>query len=325
MTSDVMSNAFDALAAQIAVLDEHGVIVRVNAAWQRFGADVEAPTSEGHVGWSYLDVCRKAAAAGDASAADVQRGLAGVLERTLAKYVTHYRCPTPARELWLRMTVTPLEGGGAVVVHDDVTRLVSAERQQALLTEELSHRVKNTLAIVQAIASQTARGATDTPSFRTAFLGRIIALGRVHDLLTRSDWSGAGLAEVVAATLAPFRQTNDEVISIGGPPAEIDARTAVTLTLALHELATNALKYGALKVPDGRVDVSWTAADDPSHVRLHWMERGGPPVTPPAHEGFGTRLLRSMGRDATVTAAFPPEGVRCLLDVRTADRRNPTA
>jgi two-component sensor histidine kinase len=193
----------------------------------------------------------------------------------------------------------------------DLTDLKQAQELQRLLNNELSHRVKNTLATVQSIIFQTLRGASDMQAARRILEGRIVSLARVHDLLTERSWSGAHLGEVVARAMAPFEAGQ---ITFGGPVLELSPKQALALSLALHELATNAAKYGSLSCHDGRVEIAWEANADQLH--LSWRESGGPPVVPPSRRGFGTRLIeggavRDMEGDAHLE--FAPDGVRCLI------------
>jgi PAS domain S-box-containing protein len=210
------------------------------------------------------------------------------------------------------------QAGRIIGVFDDVTEQRRAEKRQRLLINELNHRVKNTLATVQSIAAQTLRSAPDLARARETFEARLIALAGAHDLLTAESWHGARLADVVASAMAPFETAQRPRIRRSGPPAWLTARRALALSMALHELATNAAKYGALSGPEGEVEIYWTRADD-DRLTLCWIERGGPPVSPPQRSGFGSRLLqRSLAHelDGEVAFSFAPEGVRCTIDFR---------
>jgi two-component sensor histidine kinase len=168
----------------------------------------------------------------------------------------------------------------------DLTEMKKSEQLQRLLVNELNHRVKNSLAAVQSIAIQTLRGATDLPSARAALDGRIISLARAHDLLTDRSWSGADLRDVAFRAMEPFAASQ---IELAGPSVDILPKQALALSLALHELATNATKYGALSRAEGRVQLSWRVENDVLH--LNWRESGGPLVAPPTRRGFGSRML----------------------------------
>jgi two-component sensor histidine kinase len=155
--------------------------------------------------------------------------------------------------------------------------------------------VKNTLTTVQSIASQTLR-TTDTPTqFKEAFEGRLLALSKTHNLLTRKSWREAELRDIAEQELAPYRKPGDERVVLNGPDVKLPARYAINLGLVLHELVTNAAKYGALSTNSGHLEVNWTVADSPDRpqqLRIHWTEAGGPPVAPPKRQGFGSRLIR---------------------------------
>jgi two-component sensor histidine kinase len=201
-----------------------------------------------------------------------------------------------------------------VGVLDDVTEQRAAERRQRMLINELNHRVKNTLATVQSIAAQTLRSAPDLSAARNSFEARLVALAAAHDLLTSQNWHGARLADVAATAMAPFESEQRSRISRSGPAVWLTAQRALALSLALHELATNAAKYGALSNSDGRVAIRWRLAG--KALTLTWTEEGGPPVEPPARAGFGTRLLhRGLAHElhGDVCVTFDPKGVRCAI------------
>lgn len=193
----------------------------------------------------------------------------------------------------------------------DLTERKQAEELQRLLLDELNHRVKNTLAMIQAICWQTLRTAPDLPSARDALDLRIRSMARAHDLLTSRAWIGANVTDIVNRALDAFTPAQ---VDISGPALDVSSKHALALSLALHELATNATKYGALSRPEGRVSVEWRAQDGKLH--LDWQESGGPPVAPPTHKGFGSRLLEEvvahdLGGD--IKLDYAPAGVRCSL------------
>jgi two-component sensor histidine kinase len=201
----------------------------------------------------------------------------------------------------------------------DITQRKAAEERQRLLLDELNHRVKNTLATVQSIAQQTGRMAQSAQSFEAAFVARINALARVHDLLTKASWVGASLSEVLAETLEPYKVLAETGrFELAGPPVRLGPNAAVTLTMAFHELATNAVKYGALSSDGGRVEVQWRADREhaPTAIKIIWREMGGPPVKAPERRGFGSRFLeRGFARefDGDVSLEFATEGVICIM------------
>lgn len=185
---------------------------------------------------------------------------------------------------------------GAVSVIVDVEERERAVEHQTLLIGELAHRMKNTMAMVQAIVHQSLRSAETLAEARENVVSRFEALVRAQDLLTRGDWKAADLGHVVRGAL----ETIDDParLTIAGETVIVGARAALSLTLVMHELATNAVKYGALSVPGGRVDMRWrrTIVDDAERVVLTWEEHGGPEVAVPSRQGFGTRLIDTMGR-----------------------------
>ena len=185
------------------------------------------------------------------------------------------------------------------------------------LTRELNHRVKNTLANVLSIISLTRRRSSDLDSFADALTGRIRALSATHDLLTQSDWGATPVRAVVAAELLPYATSGDHTLVIEGEAVDLAPNEALSLGLAIHELATNAAKYGALSVPDGTLRVTWEVMSG-SLVRIEWLERGGPPVKPERGRGFGTDLIERIVAHELhnpVELSFEPEGVRCVLCV----------
>ena len=196
---------------------------------------------------------------------------------------------------------------------EDVTERQRAEHEREMLVAELNHRVKNLFAVVRALVTQ-GNGARSAEDYRLVLLGRMDALARTHDLLFESHWRGAELRSLAAA-LQPFGGARAEAIEIDGAPVALSARQALSLSLVLHELATNAAKYGALSVPHGRVRLSWEIepAERGRRVRLRWQEHGGPPVTAPEAAGFGTQLIRrtfGYELDGTADLTFESEGLR---------------
>jgi PAS domain S-box-containing protein len=171
----------------------------------------------------------------------------------------------------------------------DLTERKQAEELQRLLLNELTHRVKNTLATIQAITAMTLRGARDLPSAQEALDQRLRAMGRAHDLLLSRAWTAADLADVVRRALEPFTPAQ---VEISGPALDVSPKHALALSMALHELATNATKYGALSCAQGRVRVRWSVQDGMLH--LAWEETGGPAVAPGIKKGFGSRLLEQI-------------------------------
>ncbi len=200
----------------------------------------------------------------------------------------------------------------------DITERKAAEQHQRLLVNELNHRVKNTLAIVQAIAWQSFRAGSAPRLAREAFEGRLAALASAHDILTRQDWDGGSIAQILASAVASH-DPGEGRLTASGPTVTLDPKAAVALALAMHELATNAVKYGALSTAEGRVAVTWTVDGD--QLDLAWRETGGPPVRGPVKRGFGTRLLEqglSEELKGPVRLEFRPEGLVCTVQARLA-------
>jgi PAS domain S-box-containing protein len=204
----------------------------------------------------------------------------------------------------------------------DITDRKDAEERQALLAREVDHRARNALALVQSIVRLTR---SDTiKAYIAAVDGRIGALSRAHTLLAQSRWQGADLARLVEEELAPYRAGDDAKITATGPDVSLEPRTAQTLALALHELSTNAAKYGALSVMPGRVGVTWEL--QPDSLVLRWSESGGPVTAPPASPGFGIRVISaSIERQLEGETAFHwrPEGLHCSLRVPRGDKIEP--
>jgi PAS domain S-box-containing protein len=206
----------------------------------------------------------------------------------------------------------------------DETRQRLAEEQRALLLNELNHRIKNTLATVQSIAEQTLRASNVDTQVRANLTDRLMALSGAHDVLVKENWAGADVEDIVERTLAPHQQDGRQFV-IDGPIVRASPQQALSLSLALHELTTNALKYGALSVAGGSVSVTWNMALDGEgrrHMTLVWKERGGPPVAWPERTGFGMRLItrhfvRESGGAARVD--FQPDGLQCLIELTLSD------
>ncbi|MBN9049577.1 MAG: PAS domain S-box protein [Rhizobiales bacterium] len=210
----------------------------------------------------------------------------------------------------------------AVRVVQDITARKLAEQRQKLLVDELNHRVKNTLATVQSLASQSARGVQSPAAFRERFEGRLIALSKAHDQLTREHWAHAGLRDIVSGSLAPYVPGGSGRALLRGADITLRPRAALTLAMAFHELTTNAAKYGALSTSSGRLELNWeehkARAARPAHVRIEWVEQGGPPVTVPSRRGFGSSLIEGsiaseLGGNAKLD--YAPEGLRCTIEI----------
>jgi len=223
---------------------------------------------------------------------------------------------------WANGLTLPLSGGGAeaIKVFRDETPLKQADEQRILLLNELNHRVKNSLATVQSVVDQTLRSADVDPRVRRDLTERIIALSRAHNVLVDENWAGADLEAIIRDVTHAYEGPASRLV-LDGPSLQLHPSQAVTLSLVLHELVTNAVKYGALSVPEGRVKIDWNLSHDSAGVRfltLLWQERGGPAVGPPARSGFGTRLLASAFTQQTgkTVVTYDPEGVSAVIVAR---------
>jgi two-component sensor histidine kinase/CheY-like chemotaxis protein len=199
----------------------------------------------------------------------------------------------------------------------DAREREAADKLQKLIMGELHHRIKNTLATVSAIASQSFRTATSVAHGQKAMEGRLVALGRAHDLLMQVSWSNASLTHTLSGATEPFDSQGARRFHFNGPDIRITSGAVIALAMTLNELCTNTTKFGALSVANGRVEVAWTTDEDSQRLRLTWTERGGPPVQPPTRRSFGTRMMESLGQqlNGTVELAYEPSGFRYALDV----------
>ena len=228
-------------------------------------------------------------------------------------------CPTAKGALrWWDTTVSPILEDGRVIrvlaTSRDVTGERLAESHRQLLVNELNHRVKNTLATVQSIANQSLRNAGVEPAVRDALEGRLMAIAATHNVLTDHNWSAASLRQIVDGSVTPYRARADQ-LTITGKDLQVSPKPAVVMALAFHELAINALKYGALSAPDGHVDVRWSVEPD-DQLFIEWAERGGPPVRPPKRRGFGSRIVEmalpsELG--GAVAVDYRTEGLHCSI------------
>lgn len=206
----------------------------------------------------------------------------------------------------------------------DVTEQKESEERQQMLTRELQHRVKNTLAMVNALANQTLRRATNVQDGLAAFSARLIALGQAHDILTQTSWTSAPIAAIVENSLATHRPRDETRISASGPDLRLTARQSLALALGLHELATNATKYGALSNDSGHVTIKWGLAvvGGTRQLTFTWREIGGPPVEAPEARGFGSRLIeQAMAAEfgGEVKIDYRPEGIVCTIEAAVTE------
>lgn len=225
-------------------------------------------------------------------------------------------------EFWARPVIREGQCAEVVCTFVDITERKQAEAQHEILNRELTHRMKNTLAVVQTIVSQTLRNSGDPKEALQAINARIVAMGRAHEALMHTEWEAAPIIDIVKGGIAMCGPDHPRV-GIAGPRIDIGPKTALALTMALHELCTNAIKYGALSNDSGKVAVKWTldgASDDPN-VHLRWNECGGPPVTAPTHTGFGTRIIEQYSRTqlgGDTELLFKPDGLEWTVNVPLA-------
>lgn len=240
--------------------------------------------------------------------------------RKLVRLEVHARPQEPSQAAhWVEVSVYPGEAGLSVYLRDIRDRK-QAEDHMRLLINELNHRVKNSLAMVQAVATQTLRSSTSPQEASEAFTARLIGLAKAHDVLTEENWESADLGELVARAMEPHLGDSNRFHS-NGPAVRLSPRGALSMAMAIHELATNAVKYGALSNETGQVDLSWDLeeaeeAEERPRLHLRWQEMGGPPVSKPSRRGFGSRLIeRGLAAElgGRVEIAYEPGGVICDL------------
>ena len=248
-------------------------------------------------------------------------GVEQALRTAMGGEVAAFRavCPTAKGDpRWWDTTVSPILDEGRVIrvlaTSRDVTDEVRAEAHRQLLVNELNHRVKNTLATIQSIASQSLRNAGVDMAVRGALEGRLMAIAATHNVLTDENWSAASLRQIVDGSVTPYRNNSGQ-LTIKGEDLMVSPKPAVMLALAFHELAINALKYGALSVAGGQVDIGWSTTGG-DRLDIAWTELGGPPVRPPERRGFGSRIIEmalpnELGGE--VDLDYRPEGLRCRI------------
>ena len=222
----------------------------------------------------------------------------------------------------LSLTVSPVQDRagkvvGASKIARDITERRQLERVKEHLVNEIKHRVKNTLGTVQAMAAQTFRKAPAEE--RNLFVGRIHALADAHDVLTQRDWGNVSLNELTTRVLHPFVDAKQKRMSAEGPDLEISPNRALLIAMVLHEMGTNAVKYGALSNDTGIVTAVWNVeqGSEGRRLKLVWTEQGGPPVEPPVHKGFGSRMIEHAirGEQGASEFVFDPKGLVCRIEM----------
>jgi two-component sensor histidine kinase len=231
--------------------------------------------------------------------------------------------------MWVREVAQAVPAGQQsvlLVVCEDITERKRAEAQQSQLVAELDHRVKNVLASVAVVAMRTGERSGSTRDFIETLNHRLQSMAEAHALLSRNRWQGVSLVDLVGQALAPYAAAGNTVVE--GPHVALTAAATQALAMVLHELATNAAKYGALSTPQGRVSVRWEWQSNgrvPASLKLEWHEQGGPVVTVPAQAGYGTSVIRDLipyELAGTVELKFAPDGVRCIVVVPDEQARH---
>ncbi len=306
----------DALPGFAWTADQNGQIDFVSQRWTEYsGADSAGSIRDQWLGFIHPDDLERT------------RQVWGEALATERPYETEFRLRARdgSYRWWLARALPVQDEGGPadrtmrwIGTCTDIHERKRAEEHQRLLINELNHRVKNTLATVQSLAMQSFRELDDASRSRiTAFEQRLFALSKAHDVLTRENWEGAELRAVLDEVIGPYLREGPGRIEMEGPPLWLAPRTTLSLSMAAHELATNAAKYGALSASTGRVAITWTVAPgDPDILTFRWQEQGGPVVSPPARRGFGTRLIeRSLAQDLGGKArlVYDPGGVVCIV------------
>ncbi|WP_456667294.1 sensor histidine kinase [Bradyrhizobium sp. USDA 3240] len=202
----------------------------------------------------------------------------------------------------------------------DAKEREAADKLQRVILEELHHRIKNTIATVGAIVSQSLSNLDGVEHAQHAIAGRLLALGRAHDLLLQARWSSADLGTVVRGATEAFNNPDEPKFSISGPGIRMTSGAVVAIAMTLNELCTNTTKFGALSVPQGRIDISWTLDQPTQRLHLTWSEKNGPAVHPPERRSFGTRLVETLGRQlrGDVRLSYEPIGFVYTFDVPLA-------
>jgi len=242
--------------------------------------------------------------------------------------------------IWADLTVSLVRDADGqpayfVAIIEDINARKEAQAEQQryqgqlrLVLNELNHRVKNTLATVQSMAAQTMRGERDPRVAFEKFEARLMGLSQVHDVLTRESWHGAALEEVAERAMQPFAGQASGRVSVSGPPVRLQPGAALNLALVFHELATNAVKYGALSTAQGQVSLTWALDATGERLALTWAESGGPPVKAPTRKGFGSRLIQQGLKGelrGSATMRYEPDGLVCAMEARIPTNPPPPA
>jgi PAS domain S-box-containing protein len=314
-----MRELLEALPAAVYTTDANGQITFYNKACVEMAGRTPQIGDEWCVTWRLYtpdgaplphDQCPMAVALKEDRAI---RGVEAIAERPDGTLVPFMPYPTPLHDADGKLI-------GAINMLVDISQRKQAENRQKTLIDELNHRVKNTLATVQSLAIQTAKHSEDLQDFSGRYERRLLSLARAHDLLTRRHWENAPLDYLVREVVSPLVAEAEERVDIRGPSVRLSPRAALSLTMALNELATNATKYGALSTESGSLSLTWeiVGKGESAVMGFTWMEQGGPSVKAPTRRGFGTRLMeRCVERDlgGELDLIFEPEGLCCRMTV----------
>jgi two-component sensor histidine kinase len=245
----------------------------------------------------------------------------------LDKRPSHAAAPPPeflaAENVSLRLLLAQAEIDARELLAQagiDAKEREAADKLQKLILEELHHRIKNTLATVSAIASQSLRNVPGAEHAQHAIEGRLLALGRAHDLLLQARWTSADLGKIVRGATEAFDNPDVPKFTIAGPDVRMTSGAVIAIAMTLNELCTNTTKFGALSVPAGRVDITWTVDPNTQRLHLEWTEKNGPAVQAPEKRSFGTRLVETLGRQlkGDVELKYEPSGFVYAFDVPLA-------
>jgi PAS domain S-box-containing protein len=309
---ELLQTIIDRIPVMIAMYEPGAKVLRLNPAFERT------------VGWSRQEAAGRSLMEQCYPDPAYRAEVAAFMESNLGAWMDIRMRTKDGRDVETTWANIRLSGGSRVGIGIDISERKHAEKLQKLLIGELNHRVRNTLATVQAIASQTVRTAKSPLEFATSFSGRLQALARTHTLLTDNTWQGADVLSLVRDQLL-LEVAEDERISYDGPAVRLDPQPALHLALILHELGTNARKHGALSVPNGRLGVRWQLRTNGNQqLVLDWKERDGPSVSVPTALGFGTTLIEQSleAHGGAARLAYDAEGLTCeiRLPVQKGDR-----
>ncbi len=317
--SERLRRMIETEAVGIIFFDEGGRLIDANNAFLHMSGFAREAVSDGRLNWrtltppDWMDL--------------TEREMAKLAETgRIGPYEKEYFREDGSR-MWILFAGQGLGDGTTVEFCLDISERKAAEDQRALLLRELSHRVKNTLAVVQSIAHQTLRTSDSVEAFTEAFERRLQALAHAHALLTPQNWTGALLSDLVAATMKSFLPDGDARVRIDGPPISLSPNATVSFTMALHEMGTNAVKHGALSTQKGVVEIGWRVAEPQpgknGRLIFTWTEHGGPKVTEPKRKGFGSKMIEkgvAHALGAQVAIDYREAGVICTMELPLGDK-----